>query len=104
MQFRIPLHWSFVNKTNVIIIKRRLRLFASAYFSCMYKTRLFLFLALMPCCALWSQKKVTVSGSIKDAKNGEVLTGAVVYAKSNPQNGASANAYGFYSLTLSPGK
>ncbi len=50
--------------------------------------------------ASYGQKKTTVSGTIKDAKNGEVMMGAVVYSLSAPQNGVSSNAYGFYSLSL----
>ncbi|HKC67192.1 MAG TPA: carboxypeptidase-like regulatory domain-containing protein, partial [Bacteroidia bacterium] len=42
----------------------------------------------------------TVSGYIKDAKNGEVLIGVSVYEKGTT-NGVSTNAYGFYSLVLS---
>ena len=41
----------------------------------------------------------TVSGYIKDAQSGEVLLGAVVYAPKQ-KAGATANTYGFYSLTL----
>ncbi|MEO8761834.1 MAG: TonB-dependent receptor [Bacteroidia bacterium] len=42
----------------------------------------------------------SVSGYIKDAKNGEVLIGVSVYEKGTT-NGVSTNAYGFYSLMLS---
>lgn len=56
-------------------------------------------LALSP--ALFAQK-FTISGLIKDAKTGEELTGATVFAK-EAATGASANSYGFYSLTLPKG-
>ena len=41
----------------------------------------------------------SVSGYIKDAKNGEVLIGVSVYEKGTT-NGVTTNAYGFYSLML----
>jgi hypothetical protein len=50
-----------------------------------------------------SQEKFTISGYIKDAKNGEALIGVTVYKK-NSQIGTSTNAYGFYSLTLPKGQ
>lgn len=49
-------------------------------------------------------KTATVSGFIKDAVNGESLTGAIVYPKENPAIGISSNSYGYYSISLSPGK
>ena len=48
------------------------------------------------------QDKATVSGYLKDVKNGEALIGVTVYKK-NSQVGTSTNAYGFYSLTLPKG-
>ncbi|MES2513317.1 MAG: TonB-dependent receptor [Bacteroidota bacterium] len=50
-----------------------------------------------------AQEKHTVSGYIKDAKNGEALIGVTVYKK-NSQIGTSTNEYGFYSLTLPAGQ
>jgi hypothetical protein len=50
-----------------------------------------------------SQEKSTISGYVKDAKNGEALIGVTVYKK-NSQIGTSTNAYGFYSLTLPKGQ
>ena len=49
-----------------------------------------------------AQQKFTVSGYVKDSKNGEALIGVTVYKK-NSQIGTSTNAYGFYSLTLPKG-
>jgi len=49
-----------------------------------------------------AQEKHTISGYIKDAKNGEALIGVTVYKK-NSQIGTSSNAYGFYSLTMPKG-
>lgn len=47
--------------------------------------------------------KYTISGYIKDADNGETLIGATVFVK-ELRVGAAANIYGFYSLSLAPGK
>ena len=48
-------------------------------------------------------QKFTISGSVKDATNGEDLFGAVVKVKELSNVGAVTNAYGFYSITLEPG-
>lgn len=45
----------------------------------------------------------TISGTIKDAENGEDLFDAMVVVKGFPNMGAKTNAYGFYSLTLANG-
>ncbi len=50
-----------------------------------------------------SQKKITLSGSIKDESTGELLIGASVRIKELPQNGTASNSYGFYSLTIPEG-
>jgi len=51
----------------------------------------------------YAQKKVTISGHIRDAANGEILPGAIVTAK--PQGLRSpSNDYGFYSISLVPGE
>ncbi len=47
---------------------------------------------------------VTISGTIKDASNGEDLIGAAVLVKELPNVGALTNVYGFYSLTIPKGK
>lgn len=60
---------------------------------------LFFFLSL----GLFSQDKATISGYIKDAKNGESLIGATI-SKFGSNVGAAANEYGFYSLTLPVGE
>jgi hypothetical protein len=49
-----------------------------------------------------AQEKVTLSGYIFDASNGESLIGATVYVN-DLGIGAVSNVYGFYSLTLPPG-
>jgi hypothetical protein len=50
-----------------------------------------------------AQDKFTVSGTIKDASNGEGLIGAIVQVQGQPI-GTTTNEYGFYSLTLSKGE
>ncbi len=47
-----------------------------------------------------SSQKITISGYVKDAKNGESLLGVSIYS-TNLKNGATTNQYGFYSLTVS---
>ncbi len=46
---------------------------------------------------------VTVKGHLRDAASGEALIGASVGVKELPGTGATANEYGFYSLTLPAG-
>src|ERR1035437_7119934 len=52
---------------------------------------------------LSAQQHFTISGYIRDAKNGEDLIGATVIIKELPGKGAAANTYGFFSLTVPPG-
>ncbi|MBD2767974.1 TonB-dependent receptor [Hymenobacter sp. BT664] len=47
--------------------------------------------------------RTTLSGYLKDAATGEALIGATVFVKSLGA-GATANEYGFYSLTVPPGR
>ena len=49
-----------------------------------------------------AQKKVSVSGYVKDAATGETLIGADVIVNET-QDMVSTNAYGFYSVSLLPG-
>jgi len=60
---------------------------------------LFIFLPFL----LIAQKKYTISGYIKDARNGETLIGATVAMKNNAK-GISSNQFGFFSITLTEGK
>jgi hypothetical protein len=46
----------------------------------------------------------TISGFVRDATNGETLSGAVIYPKEIPSVGITTNSYGYYSLTLATGK
>jgi len=50
-----------------------------------------------------SEPRSTISGFIRDSLNSESLIGATVHNKNNLA-GASANQFGFYSLTLSAGE
>lgn len=61
-----------------------------------------IFLFLISPLLLFSQNKFTVSGTIKDATNGETLIGAAVFETTN-KVGNQSNVYGFYSLTLPEG-
>ena len=65
--------------------------------------KIVLFLFLLTPLALFAQNKHAVSGTIKDAKNGEVLIGVSVYVP-DLKTGTSTNAYGYYSLNLPKGK
>jgi len=51
---------------------------------------------------LYAQDKVTLSGYLYDASNGESLIGATIYVP-ELSTGAVSNVYGFYSLTLPSG-
>lgn len=51
-------------------------------------------------CTTSSAQKITVSGTVKDAENGETLIGVNIFDKLN-QKGAATNNYGFYSYSIS---
>ncbi len=51
---------------------------------------------------LFAQSKFTISGYLKDAKNGEALIGATLLIK-ELSSGAVSNAYGFYSISVPAG-
>lgn len=50
-----------------------------------------------------AQTKFTVSGTVRDKKNGETLIGATIRVADNATLGTTTNEYGFYSLTLPTG-
>ncbi|MEM1119114.1 MAG: TonB-dependent receptor [Bacteroidota bacterium] len=52
--------------------------------------------------SLFAQEKVTISGYVNDAANGESLIGATVFVQQTA-GGTITNEYGFYSITLEPG-
>lgn len=67
------------------------------------------FLVLLPFLLSWSnirspdmQKKITISGHVRDKENGEMLAGVTIFDNYLKQ-GTSTNAYGFYSLTIPAG-
>lgn len=67
--------------------------------------RLFAFaipLVFYPISGYSQEKKFTLSGEIKDAKNGEELIGATISIPSK-KIGVTSNSYGFYSLSLPEG-
>ena len=60
-----------------------------------------IFLIITFLCLIYSgfSSTVTISGYIKDSKNGEALIGATCYIP-EVQNGTISNQYGFYSITI----
>jgi hypothetical protein len=56
--------------------------------------------------ALYAQPKrnYSISGTIKDKKSGETLSGASVGFLGHPRLGVLTNSYGFYSITLEEGR
>lgn len=50
-----------------------------------------------------AQQTYSVSGTVKDKKNGELLIGVTVKVSENPSINVVANEYGFYSLSLPEG-
>ncbi len=67
------------------------------------KSSLLLFVLVLVANLSFAQQKLTLNGYIKDSANGEELIGATVLVKETGTGGAT-NAYGFYSITLPPGK
>jgi hypothetical protein len=50
-----------------------------------------------------AQKNITVNGVIKDQSTGETLIGSSIQIEGLNRIGAVSNAYGFYSITITPG-
>ena len=50
-----------------------------------------------------AQQKYSVSGTVKDHKNGELLIGVTIKVSEDPSISVIANEYGFYSLSLPAG-
>ncbi|MFA5818065.1 MAG: TonB-dependent receptor [Bacteroidales bacterium] len=70
----------------------------------MLTRKLIVVVVLINCSISFAQTKYTISGYVKDVKTGEELIGANVFIKELiPATGASANAYGFYSITIPEG-
>jgi len=53
--------------------------------------------------AMYAQEKHSVSGTIKDQSNGELVIGVTVKVAEDPTISVVANEYGFYSLSLPAG-
>lgn len=51
---------------------------------------------------VFAQRKVSISGYLKEAATGESMIGATLYVE-EAQDGAATNAYGFYSFSVKPG-
>lgn len=64
---------------------------------------LFLTLLLATVFSSNAQQKFSISGTIKDKKNGEELIGATIAVTQLKGTGTRSNTYGFYSLTLPQG-
>jgi len=66
------------------------------------KKFIFAFLLLIIAINTFAQKKVTLSGYMRDAQTGEALIAATIYVR-DLQLGAQTNTYGFYSVTVPAG-
>ncbi len=53
---------------------------------------------------IWAQRRLAVSGTVRDKGSGETLVGATVLLLENPRSAVQTNAYGFYSLNAPAGK
>lgn len=62
------------------------------------------FLSILLSTVVFAQVKYTVSGTVKDAKTGEAIIGALFIVQELPGTGIATNSYGFYSITLPSGK
>ncbi len=69
----------------------------------MAKFLLFIFF-LLTTYTSFAQKKLTISGTIKDEATGEQLIGATIRIKEIPQSGTTTNSYGFYSISAPQGE
>jgi hypothetical protein len=69
----------------------------------MTKSLLTLLLLLASLCSV-AQKKLVISGTIKDATTGETLIGATVRIKELSNVGTTTNGYGFYSISAPQGE
>ncbi|MCS3530186.1 carboxypeptidase-like regulatory domain-containing protein [Chryseobacterium sp. JUb7] len=48
----------------------------------------------------YAQKSYSINGVVKDQNTGEVIAGATIRVKDNPEISIETNDYGFYSLSL----
>ncbi len=69
-----------------------------------FRARRLCFILMAVLCSHYSfAQNFTVSGTVKDASNGEDLIGALVGIAEMPGKGTATNSYGFYSITLPAG-
>lgn len=52
---------------------------------------------------VYAQERRTISGTVRDGKNGELVIGATIKVEEDPSINITANEYGFYSLSLPQG-
>lgn len=69
----------------------------------MYKVLMCLLVSIVCLPQLAGAQNFTISGSIKESKNGEDLIGATVRVLEIREKGARSNSYGFYSLSIPKG-
>ena len=66
--------------------------------------KIFLFIFVLSSIVSFAQqKKITISGKIKDAATGEDLIGGMLFVQ-ELKTGVQTNTYGFYSLSIPAGK
>lgn len=82
-----------INQTYELTFVKKIKMLKSLSFT------LFLFISI----TIFAQEKFTLSGSIKDAADGEDLVGVTIFVKELPGVGTVSNIYGFYSITLPKG-
>ncbi|MCU7616359.1 TonB-dependent receptor [Chryseobacterium sp. PBS4-4] len=51
----------------------------------------------------FAQERKTISGTVRDGRNGELVIGATIKVEEDPTINITANEYGFYSLSLPQG-
>lgn len=93
-----------------VVVYKNLSLHLNMLSTQMKIGQIFFFLAMFICLPHFAvadeepdTKKLTISGYISDSETGEMLIGATVYV-SELQTGTVSNLYGFYALSLPPGK
>lgn len=69
----------------------------------MYKIIKILLLMVLINPVLAQSPKFTISGTVKDKKNGETMIGSIVSIKENADIAVETNEYGFYSLSVDSG-
>jgi hypothetical protein len=62
------------------------------------------FIFLFQFTSAYTQPLLSINGTVKDAGSGEVLIGASMFLLENPQKITLTNSYGFFSISVIPGK